>query len=257
MLAENDFSDIIFWEQSGDTFIIQDTKKLASKVLPQYYETSKFTSFSRQLNEQIYGFYRVSDRRKIKLSSDSSAIVYAHQHFKRDEPDSYYLIQRMSRPYYKVSSKCLAPKAQVAASQVLLPSPLSSASSINTRPIFQHELETKHMNAPLDSCLNCSVLREKIITLENVINYYTSIHYGVSMLDSTNYERSPIAWTTEATSSEATWSSEISVTLTSPTEPSFSYKQYHPSPHSSIRPDPDPQPDSYLASLSGFSLFSI
>ncbi|KAK9762578.1 hypothetical protein K7432_011559 [Basidiobolus ranarum] len=103
ILSEQKYTDIIAWEESGTRFIIKDQLTFASKVLPQYYETSKFASFSRQLN--IYGFYRVSDQRRTKQCSDTSMIIYSHQHFMRGQPNSLHLIQRMPGPYTQPKSR--------------------------------------------------------------------------------------------------------------------------------------------------------
>ncbi|KAK9765309.1 hypothetical protein K7432_006463 [Basidiobolus ranarum] len=175
ILSEPKYSDMIAWERSGTRFIIKDTLSFASKVLPKYYETSKFTSFSRQLN--IYGFHRISDRRRTKQSSEASTIIYSHQHFKRDHPDSLHLIQRMVGPYSQARTRYSIQEANTKPALPLsLPSPISpvlpSFSAINLQPISQHECESKRTNAPVDACSNCAILKQEMIALSKLIEYY-------------------------------------------------------------------------------------
>ncbi|ORX83906.1 winged helix DNA-binding domain-containing protein, partial [Basidiobolus meristosporus CBS 931.73] len=92
ILSDPIFGDMISWEESGSRFVISNPKEFASQVLPKYYETSKFASFSRQLN--IYNFYRISDRRRTKQYSENSSIVYSHPHFQRAKPELLHHIHR-------------------------------------------------------------------------------------------------------------------------------------------------------------------
>ncbi|KAK9679536.1 hypothetical protein K7432_016246 [Basidiobolus ranarum] len=177
ILSEESYSDIIAWELSGTRFIIKDPINLASKVLPQHYETDKFTSFSRQLN--IYGFYRHSDRRRSKQSGDKSMIIYSHRHFKRDQPNAFHLIQRRLGPYSPVKVESPVPKDVATTNPTLsssLPSPaLSTFSPINTPQTSHHENEFQSLKEPPNTCSNCKVLGQEIDNLSGLIQYYVSI----------------------------------------------------------------------------------
>ncbi|KAK9675021.1 Flocculation suppression protein [Basidiobolus ranarum] len=180
MLSEENSSDTIAWELSGNRFIIKDPITFASKVLPQYYKTNKFASFSRQLN--IYGFHRVSDRRRTKQNQDTSAIIYSHQHFKRDQPDSLHLIQRTSGPYSHGRVKYSIPEPVTISKSPLLPSlpsPLSpvfpSFSANNTQPISEGRCGLTSSPETVLSCSNCKTLEQDIETLSKTIQYYISM----------------------------------------------------------------------------------
>lgn len=57
--AENkQFQDIVSWESDGISFKVRQINEFVDKVLPLYFDQTKFESFRRQLN--VYGFTRVS-----------------------------------------------------------------------------------------------------------------------------------------------------------------------------------------------------
>lgn len=68
-------SDIVSWQPHGKAFRVHNQKEFSSKVLPNYFEKTKFRSFQRQLH--IYGFLRI----RSKSSPDYNA--YYHPLFQR------------------------------------------------------------------------------------------------------------------------------------------------------------------------------
>jgi hypothetical protein len=80
--AEND-PETIFWDPSGESFIIADTGKFI-KILPKYFKTKNFASFVRQLN--MYEFRKVKNAKGIH--------EFRHEKFKRGEFESIRLIRR-------------------------------------------------------------------------------------------------------------------------------------------------------------------
>ena len=58
VLSNDQVSDIITWLPHGKGFIILQTKKFVSDVLPQYFKHAKFSSFTRKLHR--WGFTRVA-----------------------------------------------------------------------------------------------------------------------------------------------------------------------------------------------------
>ncbi|KAK9701346.1 stress-responsive transcription factor hsf1 [Basidiobolus ranarum] len=155
---------MIAWEPSGNRFVIKDPVKLAAEVLPQYYDTNKLTSFTRQLN--IYGFYRVSDRRT-KKCSHSLMTIYLHRYFRRDQPNEHYLVQRVKNPYSRTKVSSLIPEA--------------GASTI-AKPVCT-EVSVEH-------CLNCSLLRQEIELMSKLLKYYTSLVNELAILDTPENESS-------------------------------------------------------------------
>jgi len=79
------FDHIISWVNDGAAFKVHDSKAFLEKVMPNYFDQSKFESFRRQLN--LYGFQRVS--------RGPSRGIYYHQFFLQSEPS---LCQSITRP---------------------------------------------------------------------------------------------------------------------------------------------------------------
>jgi acylphosphatase len=75
-------SDIISWVKKGECFEIFDYVRFSSYILPIFFKTKVFSSFTRQLN--MYGF------RKLKRDS----FIYAHLNFKSNQPDKLLKIIR-------------------------------------------------------------------------------------------------------------------------------------------------------------------
>ncbi|KAK9760628.1 hypothetical protein K7432_018662 [Basidiobolus ranarum] len=177
ILSEPKYSHIIAWEWSGTSFVIRDSTEFASKVLPQYYETTRLASFTRQLNN--YGFERVSDRRRTKQSVVTSSIVYSHQYFKRDQPDSLYLIRRISGSYSKVRAEASDLGEGRDIKSTLLPSPLSSVLLStprgNSHSVSQDGSESLYTKDTVVDCLSCIALKCELAILRKTIEYYRSL----------------------------------------------------------------------------------
>ncbi len=69
--------------QPGTGFVIRDEKKLAESIFPQYFRTTQFSSFVRQLHH--YGFETVSGNREFR-----------HRYFQRDKPELLRFVCRVS-----------------------------------------------------------------------------------------------------------------------------------------------------------------
>ncbi|KAK9762177.1 Heat shock transcription factor [Basidiobolus ranarum] len=244
ILSEEKCFDTIAWELSGNRFIIKDPIIFASKVLPQYYKTNKFASFSRQLN--IYGFHRVSDRRRAKQNHDTSAIIYSHQYFKRNQPDSLHLIQRTSGPYNQGRVKYSIPEPVTIIKSPLppsLPSPLSpvfpSFLSNNIQPISKGEDELTSSTETVLGCSNCKVLEQEIETLNKTIQYY------ISMLN--ECEDASVIHTPISTTCQQMWPIEFPPSLI-PTSNNVSYSAEESLPSPCIESHVDFFPFNYLES---------
>ncbi|KAJ4388156.1 kinase-regulated stress-responsive transcription factor skn7 [Gnomoniopsis smithogilvyi] len=57
MLEEPEYSDIVKWTASGDTFVVVESHKFTDEILPKHFKHSNFASFVRQLNK--YDFHKV------------------------------------------------------------------------------------------------------------------------------------------------------------------------------------------------------
>mmetsp|Transcript_11843 Transcript_11843/g.17381 ORF Transcript_11843/g.17381 Transcript_11843/m.17381 type:complete len:155 (-) Transcript_11843:73-537(-) len=79
---------------TGSKFIIHKREELVSKILPNIFKQSKFSSFTRQLN--AYGFEKDYDMINQLMSSGvaCTGIAYSHQDFQRDDLDACRRISR-------------------------------------------------------------------------------------------------------------------------------------------------------------------
>lgn len=100
------------WSTDGKSFVIRDVDSFAKSVLPMYFKHSKFASFVRQLN--FYSFRKLradtDDRSPIsRNNSKSNAVRFAHEHFRRGQPELLHKITRITKSQEPTSSemKCL------------------------------------------------------------------------------------------------------------------------------------------------------
>eukprot|EP00543_Licmophora_paradoxa_P002212 CAMPEP_0202446352 /NCGR_PEP_ID=MMETSP1360-20130828/4864_1 /ASSEMBLY_ACC=CAM_ASM_000848 /TAXON_ID=515479 /ORGANISM="Licmophora paradoxa, Strain CCMP2313" /LENGTH=220 /DNA_ID=CAMNT_0049062799 /DNA_START=38 /DNA_END=700 /DNA_ORIENTATION=- len=87
-LAEtnSDHQTIIFWSKNGTAFRIVDVTLFASKILPRYFRTSKFSSFQRNLN--LYGFS------KVKRGPETD--MYSHPSFVQGRPENLSQLRKVN-----------------------------------------------------------------------------------------------------------------------------------------------------------------
>jgi hypothetical protein len=79
------FDHIVSWIHGGTAFKVHDIPLFMEKIMPIYFDQSKFESFRRQLN--LYGFTRVT--------KGPSRGMYYHQDFVQNDPS---LCQNITRP---------------------------------------------------------------------------------------------------------------------------------------------------------------
>lgn len=102
------------WSADGKSFVITDVDSFAKDVLPLYFKHSKFASFVRQLN--FYSFRKLradtDDRSSItqwpppisRNSSKSNAVRFAHEQFRRGQPELLHKITRITKSQEPSSS---------------------------------------------------------------------------------------------------------------------------------------------------------
>lgn len=86
------------WSEDGETFVVKNPDEFARQVIPQYFDHSKFSSFSRQLN--FYGFKKVPMKavRTSEYDKESSKHVrFYNEKFKRGRKDLLSQIHRSTR----------------------------------------------------------------------------------------------------------------------------------------------------------------
>lgn len=82
ILEKNQYRDIVRWTDSGDSFVVLDTGKFTTKVLPSHFKHSNFASFVRQLNK--YDFHKVKRTAEEKQNSVYGELSweFKHPHFR-------------------------------------------------------------------------------------------------------------------------------------------------------------------------------
>jgi hypothetical protein len=90
ILTNPKLNDIVAWAPHGRSWIILKPRAFEVRILPKYFEHSKFSSFVRQANG--WGFRR--------LASVNDRNTYYHEYFLRGMP---WLVKKMRRP--KVNEK--------------------------------------------------------------------------------------------------------------------------------------------------------
>jgi hypothetical protein len=84
--------------EDGETFTVKDADTFAAKVIPQYFDHNKFSSFARQLN--FYGFRKMQSKPIRNSDFDAGAakhVTFYNENFKRGRCDLLKKIQRSTR----------------------------------------------------------------------------------------------------------------------------------------------------------------
>ncbi|CAI5286266.1 ASB_HP2_G0025780.mRNA.1.CDS.1 [Saccharomyces cerevisiae] len=73
ILENNEYPDIVTWTENGKSFVVLDTGKFTTHILPNHFKHSNFASFVRQLNK--YDFHKVKrspeERQRCKYGEQS------------------------------------------------------------------------------------------------------------------------------------------------------------------------------------------
>jgi hypothetical protein len=88
ILSRPELADIVSWMPHGRSWKVHKPREFEVKVIPAYFEHSKFSSFIRQANG--WGF-----RRMVRKGRDDRNSYY-HELFLRGKP---YLVKQMKRPH--------------------------------------------------------------------------------------------------------------------------------------------------------------
>jgi len=91
MLENNEFEDIISWDQNGTAILVKNMDQFEKVVLKKYFSHQKITSFTRQLN--MYHFK--------KTKRDASSYQYSNPCFVRGNSNLLKLITRRQVPRKK------------------------------------------------------------------------------------------------------------------------------------------------------------
>lgn len=94
ILESNLYPDIVRWTDSGDSFVVLDTGKFTTQILPNHFKHSNFASFVRQLNK--YDFHKIKKKPNEEHRSVTGELSweFKHPHFKIHDEASLDLIKR-------------------------------------------------------------------------------------------------------------------------------------------------------------------
>ncbi|KAJ1927469.1 hypothetical protein IWQ60_002892 [Tieghemiomyces parasiticus] len=101
MLDCGDHYPLITWDNLGDVISVRNPTQFQEQVLPLYYKTGDFRSFTRQLH--IYGFERLSDARKSRRGGSDQLCRFRHPSFLRGRHDLLLEVKRI--PLKSVAEK--------------------------------------------------------------------------------------------------------------------------------------------------------
>lgn len=80
ILEKNAYPEIVRWTDSGDSFVVIDTGKFTSQILPNHFKHSNFASFVRQLNK--YDFHKVKRKQDEKPKYGDLSWEFKHPSFR-------------------------------------------------------------------------------------------------------------------------------------------------------------------------------
>jgi len=102
------------WSDNGETFVVKQPNVFETKIIPQFFKHSKFSSFVRQLN--FYGFRKIKFSDTIKIDAKLEAETanfwrFRHENFIRGRPELLVDIRRSNSQSVTEKVKT-APKAK-------------------------------------------------------------------------------------------------------------------------------------------------
>lgn len=78
ILEGNSYSDIVRWTDHGDSFVVLDTGKFTTQILPNHFKHSNFASFVRQLNK--YDFHKIKKKASEGQRSQNGELSWEFKH---------------------------------------------------------------------------------------------------------------------------------------------------------------------------------
>lgn len=78
ILERCEYPDIVRWTEGGDSFVVLDTGKFTTQILPNHFKHSNFASFVRQLNK--YDFHKVKKTPEEKQYSQYGELSWEFKH---------------------------------------------------------------------------------------------------------------------------------------------------------------------------------
>lgn len=164
---------IASWSEDGETFVVKQPENFSSKIIPQFFKHSKFSSFVRQLN--FYGFRKIkySDSIKIdeKLERETKDYWrFRHECFRKGREDLLTGIKR--------SNSTQNDKKPVVAQTKSVPASAESKTEVNELKLELDTLKDKiaKMNDNMDA-LTTLVQNVKLEEKKGIVD--RNVHVGI------------------------------------------------------------------------------
>jgi len=139
---------IATWSINGDNFIIKNVECFSSKILPQYFKHSNFSSFARQLN--FYGFRKLKAEPILTADFDAQTASYVrfyHDKFQKDKPELLHNIKRATKSDQQSKDDVESLKAEISQ----LKECISTMSADFDRKIAEMSYQFNHRVATMSS----------------------------------------------------------------------------------------------------------
>lgn len=78
ILERCEYPDIVRWTEKGESFVVLDTGKFTTQILPNHFKHSNFASFVRQLNK--YDFHKVKKSPEERQNSQYGELSWEFRH---------------------------------------------------------------------------------------------------------------------------------------------------------------------------------
>ena len=145
ILESNLYPDIVRWTDSGDSFVVLDTGKFTTQILPNHFKHSNFASFVRQLNK--YDFHKIKKKPNEEHRSVTGELSweFKHPHFKIHDEASLDLIKRKLSNAKKIAQSNMMSNNAMTAGSTLNSIPMNTVSPGGT-PIINNNTMASQMN---------------------------------------------------------------------------------------------------------------
>lgn len=102
ILERGEYPDIVRWTESDDSFVVLDTGKFTTQILPNHFKHSNFASFVRQLNK--YDFHKVKKTPEERQNSQYGELSWEFKHpfFTRHNEEALDNIKRKTTVQKKI-----------------------------------------------------------------------------------------------------------------------------------------------------------
>lgn len=100
ILESGEYTDIVRWSDDGSNFIVLETNKFTTDILPKHFKHSNFASFVRQLNK--YDFHKIKKKRMPGAETIDNTWEFNHPFFRRHDEAALDNIKRKTSSQKKI-----------------------------------------------------------------------------------------------------------------------------------------------------------